>query len=109
MLSGGQKQRLSIARALLKDAPILILDEATSALDSESENFIKEALSHLVRERTTISIAHRLSTTEEADVVFVLVNGDIKERGSPSKLMKENGFYRKLRKLQTVHQENDRG
>lgn len=97
-LSGGQKQRLAIARAILKDAPILILDEATSALDNESERKVQAALEGLMKNRTTLVIAHRLSTIERADQIYVLVNGQIVEKGSHSELIKNNGTYALLAK-----------
>jgi ATP-binding cassette subfamily B protein len=95
-LSGGQRQRIAIARAFLKDAPILLLDEATSALDSESEEAIREALGRLMRGRTVIAIAHRLSTLRDFDRVVVLKNGKIIEDGQPGRLMRKNGHYRQL-------------
>lgn len=95
-LSGGQRQRLAIARAIYKDAPILILDEATSALDNESERLVQEALARLMKGRTTLVIAHRLSTIEHADRVVVLANGQISEQGSHSELLKANGLYARL-------------
>ena len=99
-LSGGQRQRLSIARALLKDAPILILDEATSALDNESEFFVQKALETIMKGRTTVVIAHRLSTIEKADEILVVDQGKIVERGSHSELMALDGAYKQLHKLQ---------
>ncbi|HWT72563.1 MAG TPA: lipid A export permease/ATP-binding protein MsbA [Oxalicibacterium sp.] len=99
-LSGGQRQRLAIARAIYKDAPILILDEATSALDSESERAVQAALDELMRGRTTLVIAHRLSTIERADRIAVLVEGEIAEIGSHQELLKHNGVYANLYKLQ---------
>lgn len=101
-LSGGQRQRLAIARAFLKNAPILILDEATSALDTESERQIQAALDTLMRGRTTIVIAHRLSTIERADQIVVLEGGRIVERGSHTKLLALDGIYAKLQRLQSV-------
>lgn len=98
-LSGGQRQRLAIARALYKDAPILILDEATSALDAESERAVQEALQVLMKNRTTLVIAHRLSTVEHADRIVVMEAGKIIEIGSHAKLLADNGFYAKLYKL----------
>uniref|UniRef100_UPI003563B833 ATP-binding cassette domain-containing protein n=1 Tax=Hydrogenophaga sp. TaxID=1904254 RepID=UPI003563B833 len=95
-LSGGQRQRLAIARAIYKDAPILILDEATSALDNESERLVQEALSHLMRGRTTLVIAHRLSTIEHADRVVVLADGQIMEQGSHAQLLAADGLYARL-------------
>ncbi len=99
-LSGGQKQRIAIARAILKDAPILILDEATSSLDSRSESMVQEALERLMKKRTTIIIAHRLSTIQSVDKIITLRNGTIDEIGSPSQLAKTNGIYAQLLALQ---------
>ncbi|MEJ1354038.1 MAG: lipid A export permease/ATP-binding protein MsbA [Candidatus Sedimenticola sp. (ex Thyasira tokunagai)] len=99
-LSGGQRQRLAIARALLKDAPILILDEATSALDTESEQLIQEAMERVSRGRTTITIAHRLSTIENADRIVVLDQGAIVESGSHQQLLAQDGLYSKLYQIQ---------
>ena len=96
-LSGGQKQRVAIARALLKDAPILILDEATSALDNESERRIQQALVELMRNRTTLVIAHRLTTIEHADEIVVMVAGSIVERGTHAELAARDGAYAALR------------
>ena len=101
LLSGGQKQRISIARALLKDAPILILDEATSALDSESENQIKEALETLMQGRTCLTVAHRLSTIDRADRIVVMRDGEIVEEGTPAELMAKEGEYARMVRLQT--------
>jgi ATP-binding cassette subfamily B protein len=95
-LSGGQKQRIAIARALLKDAPILILDEATSSLDSRSEALVQEALEYLMKGRTTIIIAHRLSTIAHVDTILTLKNGKIDESGSPDELAKSGGIYAQL-------------
>lgn len=100
LLSGGQRQRIAIARALLKNAPILILDEATSALDTESEFYIQEALDSLMRQRTTIVIAHRLSTVERADKIIVVEKGRIVEYGTHQELLIQEGLYSKLYKMQ---------
>ncbi len=100
LLSGGQRQRLAIARALLKDAPILILDEATSALDTESERHIQAALDRVMRGRTTLVIAHRLTTIERADIIMVMEQGRIAERGSHAELLALNGHYAKLHAMQ---------
>jgi len=99
-LSGGQRQRLSIARAILKNPPILILDEATSALDSESEKLVQEALFKLMENRTSLIIAHRLSTIQHADEIIVIQNGTIAERGTHSELIQKEGLYRKLIEIQ---------
>ena len=99
-LSGGQRQRLSIARAILKNPPILILDEATSALDSESERLVQDALAHLMTDRTTLVVAHRLSTIRHADLICVLHDGRIVERGTHDQLYALGGFYTKLVDMQ---------
>ena len=99
-LSGGQRQRISIARAILKNPPILILDEATSALDTESEKLVQDALSHLMQNRTSIVIAHRFSTIIDADEIHVMKNGEIIEKGNHEELMKQNGEYRKIFDMQ---------
>ena len=100
LLSGGQRQRLAIARAILKNSPILILDEATSALDTESERAIQQALDKLMENRTTIAIAHRLSTIENADIIAVVDHGEIVEQGSHRELLALNGAYAKLHNQQ---------
>jgi subfamily B ATP-binding cassette protein MsbA len=100
LLSGGQRQRLAIARALLKDAPLLILDEATSALDTESERHIQAALDRVMQGRTTLVIAHRLSTIEKADVIMVMDQGQIVERGTHAELLALNGYYARLHSMQ---------
>jgi len=100
LLSGGQRQRISIARAILKDAPILILDEATSSLDTESEHYLKSALEKLMSKRTTLVIAHRLSTVEKADCIIVLNHGKIVEQGTHKELIETDGYYSKLYKMQ---------
>jgi len=99
-LSGGQRQRLTIARAILKNPPILILDEATSALDAASEKLVQDALNHLMQDRTTIVIAHKLSTIKHADEIIVLEKGQIKQRGSHEDLVLEEGIYKRLLALQ---------
>ena len=99
-LSGGQRQRLSIARAILKNPPILVLDEATSALDSESEKLVQEALEHLMADRTTLVVAHRLSTIKHADLICVMNEGQIVERGTHDELYALGGYYTKLVDMQ---------
>ena len=100
-LSGGQRQRISIARAILKNPPVLILDEATSALDTESERLAQDALENLMKNRTTIVIAHRLSTIKNADIICVMHEGEIVERGKHDELIALNGYYKKLVDMQS--------
>ena len=99
-LSGGQKQRVSIARAVLKNPPIMILDEATSALDTESERFVQDALEKMMENRTSLVIAHRLSTIQKADWIVVMERGNIVEQGTHEELMNNNNVYRRLVELQ---------
>lgn len=101
-LSGGQRQRITIARAILKNAPVLILDEATSSLDTESERLVQDAINNMMQNRTSIVIAHRLSTIRHADEIIVLHNGEIAERGNHNQLLAQNGFYKKLVEMQEV-------
>jgi len=100
-LSGGQRQRIAIARALVKDAPVLILDEATSALDTHSEKEVQQALENLMQDRTTFLIAHRLSTVRNADQIIVLTDGEIVERGNHDDLIKHRGVYNRLLEIQS--------
>ena len=97
----GQRQRISIARAILRNSPILILDEATSSLDTESERLVRDALENLLKDRTSLIIAHRLSTIQHADIIIVIENGKIIERGSHSDLMNvDGGLYKRLQEMQ---------
>jgi len=100
-LSGGQKQRLSIARAVLKNPPIMILDEATSALDTESERLVQDALENMMKNRTSIVIAHRLSTIQNADEIIVMHQGEIAEKGTHTELLEKAGVYKKLVEMQS--------
>ena len=108
LLSGGQRARLAIARALLKNAPILILDEATASLDSESEGLVQEAIDHLMRGRTVLVIAHRLATIQRADAIAVIINGRLEELGTHSELLARSGGYAKLYNMQRRREENER-
>src|SRR5258708_8213077 len=99
-LSGGQRQRIAVARALLKDAPVILLDEATAALDSESEKAVQEAIEHLCQNRTTIVIAHRLHTIMHADAILVVEGGEIVERGQHDDLLRRGGRYSSFFRLQ---------
>ena len=99
-LSGGERQRISIARALLKDAPVVLLDEATASLDVENESAVQDALSRLIRKKTVLIIAHRMRTVASADKVVVLENGRIVQQGAPEELLKQKGMYRHMVELQ---------
>jgi subfamily B ATP-binding cassette protein MsbA len=101
-LSGGERQRLTIARAVIKNPPILILDEATSSLDTESERLVQDAINNMMQNRTSIVIAHRLSTIRHANEIIVLQKGKIVERGTHDQLLSQNGFYKKLVEMQEV-------
>ena len=103
-LSGGERQRISIARAFLKDAPIILLDEATASLDVENETAIQSALSRLIKNKTVLLIAHRMRTVAGADKVVVLSDGTVAEQGQPDKLLSQNGIYTRMVKLQTESQ-----
>ena len=100
-LSGGQKQRICIARAVLGNPPIMLLDEATSALDTESEKLVQEALDHLMQNRTTVVVAHRLTTIQNADLIIVLENGKVVEQGNHQELLAKEGLYQKLINMQS--------
>lgn len=100
-LSGGEKQRISIARAILKDAPIVILDEATSSVDPENEQALLSAIQELTKDKTLISIAHRLSTVQLADQIIVIDQGRIVQQGKHAELLQEDGIYRKFLSLRT--------
>lgn len=103
-LSGGERQRISIARALLKDAPIILLDEATASLDAENETEIQQAISRLVERKTVLIIAHRMRTVENANKIVVLSNGSVAESGTPEELIKQNGVFAQMVQLQTESQ-----
>ena len=103
-LSGGERQRMSIARAFLKDAPIILLDEATASLDVENETAIQEALSRLIKNKTVLIIAHRMRTVSGADKIVVLKDGAVAEQGSPAQLLQEDGIFAHMVQLQTESQ-----
>jgi subfamily B ATP-binding cassette protein MsbA len=106
-LSGGQRQRLAIARAVLIDAPVLVLDEATSALDAESEQLVQRAIGNLIRDRTTLVIAHSLSTVRRADLIVVIERGQIIEQGTHAELLAQGGQYQRLYELQFADEEEE--
>ena len=99
-LSGGERQRISIARAILKDAPVIILDEATASMDVENESMVQEALSELLRNKTVLVIAHHMRTIAGADKIVVLENGRVAEQGNPEELMKNGGIFSNMARLQ---------
>jgi len=107
-LSGGERQRIAIARAMLKNAPVLLLDEATSSLDTESEHQVRTALATLMRDRTTLVIAHRLSTVIDADIIYVIENGTVREHGSHAALLARGGAYARLYALQLAYAEAEK-
>jgi len=104
-LSGGQRQRIAIARAVLINAPVLILDEATSALDTESERLVQQALANLMQNKTSIVIAHRLSTVRKADKIVVMKRGKIIQTGTHDELLEQGGTYKKLYEMQFAEEE----
>lgn len=109
MLSGGQKQRIAIARAILRDAPVMLLDEATSALDAESERAVQKAVDHLSKDRTTLIVAHRLATVKKADRIVVFENGRIVAQGTHEALVAQGGLYARLARLQFTSGAGDEG
>lgn len=104
-LSGGERQRISIARAFLKDAPIILLDEATASLDAENETVIQQALSRLIKDKTVLIIAHRMRTIENADKIVVLKDGVVAEQGNPKELSEKDSIYRRMKEQQKISQE----